>query len=212
MERLLNLPLEGLRPYLEALASRSPVPGGGVAAAVTIAQGLALLSMVCNLTIGREKFSSVHKEVSELLMRATELQMLAMSEAEADILAFEAVMAAYRLPMGSPSLASEKSAATLKATQAAAEPQFRLMALAVEALPIAERLGQIGNPSVFSDVRVGRQLLVAGYASSMANVEVNLDNLPADDPFILNMRARIGALHERLSGNERRFTSDMAGL
>lgn len=212
MERLLNLPLEGLRSYLEALASRSPVPGGGVAAAVTIAQGLALLSMVCNLTIGKEKFSSVHKEVSALLMRATELRALTMSEAEADILAFEAVMAAYRLPSGSPSLASEKSAATLKATRAAAEPPFRLMALVVEALPIAERLGQIGNPSVFSDIRVGRHLLVAGYASSVANVEVNLDNLSDTDPFGLTMRAKISELHAQLPANERRIAADMARL
>ncbi|HRH13503.1 MAG TPA: cyclodeaminase/cyclohydrolase family protein [Azonexus sp.] len=191
----MNLPpLEGLRPYLEALASRSPVPGGGVAAAVTIGQGLALLSMVCNLTIGKRQFSSVQSEVSSILERVTEMRAMVMSEAEADIHAFTALMAAYQMASDAPSLASKKKAAVARATRAAAEPPFRLMALVLEAQPFADRLAQIGNPNVLSDVLVGRHLLVAGYASSVENVEANLRNLSAGDPFIDKMKARMKAL------------------
>jgi formiminotetrahydrofolate cyclodeaminase len=199
MEMSLSLlSLEGLRPYLEELASTSPAPGGGVAAAVTIAQGLALLSMVCHLTIGKKRFSSVQGEVSGILERVTEMRAMAMSEAEADIHAFEAVMGSYRLPSGSPSLDLAKNAAVARATREAAEPPFRLMVLVVEALPIADRLAQIGNPNVLSDVLVSRHLLVAGYASSLENVDVNLGNLSADDPFTSNMKARMKVLHAQL--------------
>jgi formiminotetrahydrofolate cyclodeaminase len=51
-----------LELFLDALASRKPTPGGGSAAAVMGAMGAALVSMVCNLTIGRTQYRAVEKE------------------------------------------------------------------------------------------------------------------------------------------------------
>jgi formiminotetrahydrofolate cyclodeaminase len=44
-----------VEPFLQALASSSATPGGGSAAAIIGAMGAALVSMVCNLTIGKKK-------------------------------------------------------------------------------------------------------------------------------------------------------------
>lgn len=41
--------------FTEILASKAPVPGGGGAAALVGALGIALCSMVGNLTVGRKK-------------------------------------------------------------------------------------------------------------------------------------------------------------
>ena len=45
-----------LADYRDALASGNPTPGGGTAAAVALSQGAALTVMVCNLTIGKERW------------------------------------------------------------------------------------------------------------------------------------------------------------
>ena len=197
MERSFNLRLDGLKPYLDDLASASPVPGGGVAAAVTVAQGLALLSMVCNLTIGKKKFSTVESQVKEIHDQVSSMRAAALSEAEADKDAFGIVMMAYRMPTETDEQKSARKTALAKATREAAVPPFRLMTLATQAFPLADQLEKIGNPGVLSDVLVGRHLLIAGYKSSIVNVEVNLNNLSPDDPFTNEMRIKMDALIAR---------------
>ena len=53
--------------FLDKLASGTPTPGGGGAAAASGAMGAALISMVCNLTIGRKKFAAVEAQMKEIL-------------------------------------------------------------------------------------------------------------------------------------------------
>ena len=55
-----------LQTFLDQLASGSSTPGGGSAAGVMGAMGAALVSMVCHLTVGREKYAAVDAQ-----MRAT---------------------------------------------------------------------------------------------------------------------------------------------
>jgi len=196
----LILLLDGLEPYLDKLASASPAPGGGAAAAVTVAQGLALLSMVCNLTIGKKKFSAVEDQAKDILEQLSTMRAEALSEAEADMSAFTVVMKAYQMPAETDEQKSNKKVALEKATRNAAEPPFRLMTLAAQALPLANQLEKIGNPNVLSDVFVGRHLLVAGYKSSKENVEVNLNSLSPEDSFVSEMRTRMNALIASIPG------------
>lgn len=192
--------LDGLKPYLNELASASPAPGGGAAAAVTVAQGLALLSMVCNLTIGKKKFSTVEDQAKDILEQLSTMRAEALSEAEADMSAFTVVMKAYQMPAETDEQKSTKKAAMAKATRKAAEPPFRLMVLATQALPLANHLEKIGNPNVLSDVFVGRHLLIAGYKSSKENVEVNLNNLSPEDSFVSEMRTKMNAITASVPG------------
>ena len=186
--------LNGLKTYLNDLASASPAPGGGAAAAVTVAQGLALLSMVCNLTIGKKKFSAVEDQAKDILEQVSTMLAAALSEAETDMNAFTVVMKAWQMPAETDAQKATRKATLAKATRNAAEPPFRLMALAARALPLADQLEKIGNPNVLSDVFVGRHLLMAGYKSSKENVEVNLNNLSPEDAFVSEMRAKMNAL------------------
>ena len=192
--------LDGLKPYLNELASASPAPGGGAAAAVTVAQGLALLSMVCNLTIGKKTFSAVEDQAKGILEQLSAMRSEALSEAEKDMNAFTVVMKAYQMPAETDEQKSSKKAALAKATRNAAEPPFRLMVLAAQALPLADQLEKIGNPNVLSDVLVGRHLLIAGYKSSKENVEVNLNNLSPEDSFVSEMKTKMNALIASIPG------------
>lgn len=204
--------LDGLKPYLDDLASASPVPGGGVAAAVTVAQGLALFSMVCNLTIGKKKFRTVEDQAKDVLEQVSTMRANVLSEAQADMSAFGIVMNAYQMPTETDEQKLTRKAALARATREAAVPPFRLMTLVAQALPLADQLEHIGNPSVLSDVLVGRHLLIAGYISSKETVEVNLNNLSPDDSFVNEMRAKMDALIAKFPCKDGRFADHAAGL
>ena len=65
---------EYLKKYLDDLASNKPAPGGGSAAALTAAAGVALISMVANFTLGKEKYKSVEAKIKEVLQEAENLR------------------------------------------------------------------------------------------------------------------------------------------
>lgn len=163
--------------YLDTLASADPTPGGGAAAAVTAAEGAALLSMVCNLTIGKKKFADVEDEIraSHEQCETARRQMLNLGDRDMEV--FGTIMEVYKMPKSTPEEAEARRAAIQLALKASSEAPFELFKRCLAMLPHADRLEKIGNPSVLSDVIVGRYLLVAGLMSAMANVEVNLASI-----------------------------------
>lgn len=163
--------------YLDRLASADPTPGGGASAAVTAAQGVALLSMVCSLTIGKQKFAAVEDEVRSILdsLEAARQTMLELGDRDMEV--FEEVMQAYRLLKSTPEEVALRNEAIQEALKVCSEVPYALFSQCKAMLPYADRLEKIGNPSVLSDVIVGRYQLVAALMSAMANVEVNLASI-----------------------------------
>ncbi|RXK88922.1 formiminotransferase-cyclodeaminase [Chlorobaculum sp. 24CR] len=160
--------------YLDTLASADPTPGGGAAAAVTAAEGAALLSMVCNLTIGKKKFADVEDEVHSILEQCETARRQMLNLGDRDMEVFGTIMEVYKMPKTTPEEAEARRTAIQLALKASSEAPFELFKRCLATLPHADRLEQIANPSVLSDVIVGRYLLVAGLMSAMANVEANL--------------------------------------
>ena len=60
--------------FVEVLASKSPVPGGGGASALVGAVGTALGNMVGSLTVGKKKYADVEDEMYELKAKCDQLQ------------------------------------------------------------------------------------------------------------------------------------------
>ncbi len=84
-----------IEQFLDALASNAATPGGGSAAAIIGAMGAALVSMICNLTIGKKKYAEVETELKDVLAKAEMLRRRLTGMIEDDVQAFDAVMAAY---------------------------------------------------------------------------------------------------------------------
>ena len=104
-----------VEPFLDALASQAATPGGGSAAAIIGAMGAALVSMVCNLTIGKKKYAEVEGEMKDVLAKSETLRLKLTGMIEDDVTAFDAVMAAYGMAKES----DADKAAREKAIQAA---------------------------------------------------------------------------------------------
>ena len=88
---------EKLGDFLDRLADRVPVPGGGAIAALHAAQGAALLGMVARYTTG-EKYAEHAETIGRIITEVDELRGIALRLADADADAFLAVTEAYGLP------------------------------------------------------------------------------------------------------------------
>ena len=84
--------------FLDALASDAPTPGGGAVAALAGASGAALISMVCNLTIGRTGYEEAEERMRGVLDEAEASRTVLLDLADRDAAAFGSVMAAFKMP------------------------------------------------------------------------------------------------------------------
>ncbi len=172
--KLTALPVSGL---IAAFASPSPTPGGGSASALAGAVGAALLAMVAAMPKSR---ASSAGDVS--LLQAAGTRCGALSDALLDLVdrdsdAYDAVMAAYRLPKASDDEKTIRKAGIQAAMKTAAETPLDTMRRAAEALETAAVVGRFGNANAASDVVVAIELLLAAVRGARANVEINLESL-----------------------------------
>ena len=163
--------------YLNDLASDSPAPGGGSAAALCGAQGAGLAAMVASFTIGRKKFADF--EANALVVRDAELDLTEKLKAQIDkdTEAFNLVAAAFKLPKVTDEEKAARSAAIQAGTLVSTEVPFETMGLALEALRTAETLLLGFNDGAASDLGVAAGNLLTCVKGAWLNVRINIGSL-----------------------------------
>lgn len=167
--------------WLADLASEAPTPGGGAAAAMNAAVGAALVSMVCNLTIGKPRYAAHESTMIEVRHQADQLRQQALELAEQDAAAFGRVMAAYRLPRQTEQEQQTRNQAIQDALVEAADVPLRTAAVAAEVIGLADRILEGANVNVISDVAVAAASARAALSAAVINVEVNLAGITDAD-------------------------------
>ena len=169
-----------VRDFQTALASSSPTPGGGTAAAIALGQASALTVMVCDLTIGKEKWQDGWKIAEEAMLLSVKIMRRAGELADEDSDAFDEVMASFKLPKGNDEEVSIRKTAIRNATLKATEKPFETAELALDLLKILPELASKGNSNAVSDVGVAGVLASAACKGALFNVDINLGSLPED--------------------------------
>lgn len=172
--------------WLDELASGEPTPGGGAAAALTAATSAALISMVCNLTIGKPRYAEHEEKLRGVLAEATALRAQALELADADAAAFASVIAAYRLARETGEQKQARAETIQAALAGAADVPLRIAALAATVIRLAADIVDRSNVNVLSDVAVAALTARAAVEAAAVNVEVNLAGLTDT-----GMRARL---------------------
>ena len=134
--------------FAEVLASKAPVPGGGGAAALAGALGVALCSMVGNFTTGKKKYAAYEADVQRMLAAGETLRARLLALVEADAKAFEPLSRAYAIPKDDPARDTVMEEATLNAVQAPVE----MVTCCGEALLLLEEMLEKGSRLLLSDV------------------------------------------------------------
>ncbi len=162
-----------IEPFLDALASQSATPGGGSAAAIIGAMGAALVSMVCNLTIGKKKYADVEDEMTNVLNEAERLRRTLTDMIQDDVQAFDAVMGAYRMAKETDAEKAARSEAIQVALKQATVVPLACCKVAREVIDLAGVAAEKGNLNVISDAGVGVLAAYAALRSAALNVYIN---------------------------------------
>ena len=166
-----------LTAFGEALASSAPMPGGGCASALSGALAASLAAMVARTTAASEKFADRADEMNQVAAEADGLRSELLSLVDADAAAFAQVMAAFRLPKGTPQEQAARSQAIQAGYEAAVEPPMRVCTQSVRVLELALQVAERGNPNAVSDAGVAALLAAAALEGGALNVQINLGSI-----------------------------------
>ncbi len=179
--------------FVDVLASKAPVPGGGGAAALGGAIGMALSNMVGNLTVGKKKYADVEPEIKELIAKGDavikELNALVDKDAEE----FEPLSKAYGLPKDTPEQVKFKEETLETCSKNACGVPMDIMRKSYEGIKIHQRMGEIGTLIAISDVGCGVAFLKAALISAQLNVIININTIK-DQDFVAGVKKEMKQL------------------
>jgi methenyltetrahydrofolate cyclohydrolase len=159
----LELPLER---FLETLAAREPVPGGGGAAAVSVALGAALAAMAARYSGSRLD------DAGELAQKADELRVTVQALIEQDAAAYSRVLEIYR---------SEDRSGLGDALSVAADVPLSIAIAGAEVSELGVLIAEQGNPNLRGDAVTAVLLAESGSRAAGLLVDLNLDLARIED-------------------------------
>lgn len=160
--------------FLDILASSSPTPGGGGIAALAGALSAGLISMVCNLTVGKEKYASVQDEVKSILAQSEELRARLHRLVDGDAEAFGQIMDAYKLPRATEEEKQVRSFRIQEATIAASQVPLEIARECARIVDLALPAARTTNVQAIGDVAMAAYLAEGALRGAVINIDINL--------------------------------------
>ena len=180
---------ESMGQFIQKLASGSPTPGGGSAAALAGAMAASLSEMVCNLTIGKEKYASVQNRMEEEGKKLALCRERLVEIVDEDAGAFDRVMEAFRMPKNSEGEKAARAEAIQSAYKLAASVPMETAGKCMEVLERAVVVAQLGNKNSITDAGSSALLAHASLNAALLNVRINLSGIK-DEAFRNDMEKK----------------------
>jgi len=184
--------------FIEILASKSPVPGGGGASALVAAIGVALGNMVGSLTVGKKKYIEVEEEIVALKTKSNRLQKELLELVELDAAVFEPLSKAYGLPKETEEEKQAKTAIMEEALKNASSVPLEIMRKSCEAILIQAEFAAKGSAIALSDAGVGAIFCKAALQGASLNVYINTEAMQ-DRAFAENINNETAGMVEQYS-------------
>jgi formiminotetrahydrofolate cyclodeaminase len=188
-----------IEEFLNETASDSPAPGGGSVSALVGALGAALSSMVGELSVGKEANDDIKTEIINYMNECRSLMNGLKESIDKDTDAFNAVMAAFRMPKGTEEEKSKRSKEIQSAIKNAAEVPYNTAVLCLRVMDIATKMLKKGNKNAASDAAVSGLLGYAALNGALYNVKINLNSIK-DEQYVQQVKKEVENL--TLKGEE----------
>lgn len=195
---LRKLTVEG---FINETASSSPAPGGGSIAALNAASSAALITMVANLTLGKEKYAAVEGDMKEVAAKAGALKDDFLALIDEDSNAFNKIMAAFKLPKDTDEAKKARSAAIQDATKGAALVPFKVGQKANELFALAEEVITKGNQNAITDGAVAAMNARTAVRGAFLNVKINLGSIK-DGLFVEDLQKKMAEIENEVDARE----------
>lgn len=192
--------------FLAELASSAPTPGGGGAAALCGALGIALGNMVGNLTLGKKKYAGVQEDIAELNAKAEALRAGFVALVDADAEAFAPLSRAYSIPKDDPARDEIMEPALLRA----AEAPLEIMRKCAEALELISGYAAKGSALAISDAGCAAALCGAAMEAAALNVKINTKSMK-NRAVADNINAEMNELLQKYFALSQEIYNDVSG-
>ncbi len=159
--------------FVDVLASKAAVPGGGGASALVGAVGTALGSMVGNLTVGKKKYADVEADIVAIMEKAEALQKELLKLVDEDAVVFEPLSKAYGIPKDDPN----REKIMEEALRTACTVPMDIMRACAKAIELHEELAEKGSKLALSDVGVGVVFCKSAIMGASLNVFINTKSM-----------------------------------
>ncbi len=163
--------------FVDILATKAPVPGGGGASALVGAIGTALGNMVGSLTVGKKKYADVEADIIALKEKADALQKDFLHLVEEDARVFEPLSKAYGMPKDTEEEKAEKARVMEIVLKDACSVPMEIMRKCCEAIDIIEEFAAKGSVIALSDAGVGAAFCKAALLGASLNVFINTKSM-----------------------------------
>lgn len=163
--------------FANETASESPAPGGGSISAYMGALGIALGTMVANLSSHKPGWDERWEEFSDWAEKGQKIKDELLFLVDEDTNAFNKIMDAFGLPKGNDQEKAARTAAIQEATKYAIEIPFRVMKKSYAAMEILKAMAETGNPNSVSDAGVGALAVRSAVMGAFLNVKINASGL-----------------------------------
>jgi len=173
-ERLISMTLKS---FMNETASESPAPGGGSVSAYIGALGVALGTMVANLSSHKRGWDNRWKEFSDLAEKGKEIQNRLLQLVDEDTEAFSKILEAYSLPKKNDEETKMRQSAIQLATRNAMLVPFNVMETALPGFGLIREMVDKGNPASVTDAAVGALALRSCIKGAFLNVRINSSGL-----------------------------------
>ncbi len=166
-----------LTEFMEETASESPAPGGGSISAYMGSLGVALATMVANLSSHKRGWDERWEEFSDWAEKGKYYHDALNKMVDEDTNAFNKIMDAFALPKKSDKEKEIRHKAIQDATKYAIQVPFNTMKLAFESMEVIKAMADIGNPNSVTDAGVGALAARSAVMGAYLNVKINSSDL-----------------------------------
>jgi len=190
-----------LKAFMDETASDSPAPGGGSVSAYMGALGIALGTMVANLSSHKRGWDDRWKEFSDWAEKGKAIQNNLLQMVDEDTRAFNKIMEAFSLPKKSDDEKKLRDITIQEATKNATLVPLKVMEMAYPGFEMISEMVSKGNPNSISDAGVGALALRTCIKGAFLNVKINASGLN-DKGFVTNVIARGEVLESKAEAAE----------
>jgi formiminotetrahydrofolate cyclodeaminase len=182
-----------LKEFNEVLGSNAPAPGGGSVAALSGSLGGELISMVCNLSFGKEALANFEDELKAAQAKEADVAESLTKRVDLDTEAFNQVMAAFKMPKETDEEIAARKQAIQDGYKEAIDSPLSTARECMEVLRCALPLKGKINTNAMSDFGVGALMAYAGLEGAVMNVRINLPAV-TDEAYVTTIEAEVAAL------------------
>lgn len=197
-----------VKSFLDKVAGKDPVPGGGSIAALNGAIASSLAAMVAGLTIGKKGYEEQAELMNEISSFMLKYQSEFIADIDRDSDAYDKVFGCFKMPKNTPEEKNIRSNAIQEATKYAAMVPMQVARNAYHLMDYIAQVACRGNSNAVTDACVAMMSARSAALGALMNVRINLGSLK-DKEFVDKLQIEADDLEQKVCSKEKELLDEI---